>query len=632
MVCRFSSGVSSMAVHPTAPHYLLVGVSDGNMHLLDLRMSHTSSSATPSLSALARPVQTYSSRCGKRKFSCVQFSGDGSQILASYSGGGLYLFNSGLGSSTCRQSRFTSHPYYNRTRMDSPARKATEELPQGNIGAGFGREDSHEVSKVNSVTASSDVNRPLRKIRFRGDWSDTGPEARPSTAENPMARHLSRMLDMWLSENSNTISSASSSAASNVSSPEERGEGGGSGRRLGWLERWRRARRTRAESGERSNAREEPVERRRQTEGGRAGAGRQDESAHDRESWQDVGVASMNPVQVRSQEGSADKEASGESFNLIDSSSDEETHVKSKKTDRDQASEADHEINSTGKKPSCEKLIRTSDAGDDETLPCSSISRSDEGSVDQLSHVTTEGRGGCCKTGFASSQDDGASVCKKGIMGSDSCCDYDRDVGKDTGNVASESGNVEAVSAEGSSSSGTASSRRDHLKYESAEHEKDIASESPAAAGRTRGEAAASVGSNSVPGGSPCPDIAAAASSATSPGIPQIVVAGEVDNDVTARLQQDVVDPLPNSKTLLSGKSAASFGRVSSSTASSLHDAGVDDGGETARKCSSGHSVAVVATGEDGRRPWGGEEFVRPFMKYEGHRNARTMVSLRLQR
>ena len=212
----FPTSVSSMAVHPVCPYYLVVGLGDGTMQLLDRRMVHM---FRDTYSVRPQPIQTFSSGCNARKITCVQFNEDGSQLLASYSEDNVYLFNSGLFDSGGDRMRV---------------------LDSRNVGK---REAAFVSEACGSAEVEAEVDRSgsprdvqaMKKIRFRGDWSDTGPEAQPST-RHPLVTHMSQWFDAWLNE------AATEHRVAPESQPEERR---GAGRWRSWLERRRQARRER---------------------------------------------------------------------------------------------------------------------------------------------------------------------------------------------------------------------------------------------------------------------------------------------------------------------------------------------------------------------------------------------------
>ena len=87
----YQTPLTSLAVNPVLPHEIAVGTSDSHVYVMDRRkLGGNSESATQSiLSNMSVPGLT------KRPYqiTSVEFSSEGDQILASYSGEGVYLFD-----------------------------------------------------------------------------------------------------------------------------------------------------------------------------------------------------------------------------------------------------------------------------------------------------------------------------------------------------------------------------------------------------------------------------------------------------------------------------------------------------------------------------------------------------------
>ena len=142
------------------------------------------------------------------KITCVQFNEYGSELLTSYSEDYLYLFNSqlfGCGSGTAsrvfrepKQSyRFSN--YRNKKRSSGSRGKDCKPTAPANTPI---TED--ETTEENTPRPNEEATPPIKRLRLRGDWSDTGPEARPE-AEAPVPRNtfmnrMSRMFARWIDE------------------------------------------------------------------------------------------------------------------------------------------------------------------------------------------------------------------------------------------------------------------------------------------------------------------------------------------------------------------------------------------------------------------------------------------------
>ncbi|XP_034245407.1 DDB1- and CUL4-associated factor 6-like isoform X2 [Thrips palmi] len=169
--------VTAMSVNATAPFELAIGCSDSTVRLFDRRMLGTKS--TGMNMKQAEPLCAFTVPTFKRAYRITSlcFSPEGEEILVSYSSDDLYLFSlRGKGN----------------TQLKSPSalcRKGKLKL---------------------SVAAPT----PVRRLRLRGDWSDTGPDARPEreaggrgdiaqarpTLHTPLMQHLTNVISRLLND------------------------------------------------------------------------------------------------------------------------------------------------------------------------------------------------------------------------------------------------------------------------------------------------------------------------------------------------------------------------------------------------------------------------------------------------
>ncbi|NXJ90656.1 DCAF6 factor, partial [Corythaixoides concolor] len=166
--CRRAA--TSVAICPPIPYYLAVGCSDSSVRIYDRRMLGTRATGRN------RTLQVTS----------LCYSEDGQEILVSYSSDYIYLFDPK--DDTARELKVPS------------AEERREELRQP----------------------------PVKRLRLRGDWSDTGPRARPESErerdgkQSPNVSLMQRMSDMlsrWFEE-------ASEVAQSNRGRGRSRSRGG----------------------------------------------------------------------------------------------------------------------------------------------------------------------------------------------------------------------------------------------------------------------------------------------------------------------------------------------------------------------------------------------------------------------
>ncbi|XP_064166430.1 DDB1- and CUL4-associated factor 6-like isoform X2 [Anguilla rostrata] len=189
--CRRAA--TSISVCPLMPYYLAVGCSDSSVRIYDRRMLGTratgyyTGSGTTGMCVRFVPAHLASKSC---RVTSLCYSGDGREVLVSYSSDYIYLFD----------------PKDDQAReLKGPSEERREELRQP----------------------------PVKRLRLRGDWSDTGPRARPESErerdgeQSPNVSLMQRMSDMlsrWFEE----ASEAQSSRGRPQPRPRVRPEGGAS--------------------------------------------------------------------------------------------------------------------------------------------------------------------------------------------------------------------------------------------------------------------------------------------------------------------------------------------------------------------------------------------------------------------
>ncbi|MFT7799761.1 DDB1- and CUL4-associated factor 6 [Arapaima gigas] len=165
--CRRAA--TSISISPLIPYYLAVGCSDSSVRIYDRRMLGTRATGnymgrgTTGMCVRFVPPHLTSKSC---RVTSLCYSGDGQEILVSYSSDYIYLFD----------------PKDDQAReLKGPSEERREELRQP----------------------------PVKRLRLRGDWSDTGPRARPESErerdgeQSPNVSLMQRMSDMlsrWFEE------------------------------------------------------------------------------------------------------------------------------------------------------------------------------------------------------------------------------------------------------------------------------------------------------------------------------------------------------------------------------------------------------------------------------------------------
>ncbi|XP_051567123.1 DDB1- and CUL4-associated factor 6-like isoform X3 [Myxocyprinus asiaticus] len=172
--CRRAA--TSISICPLVPYYLAVGCSDSSVRIYDRRMLGTRATGnymgrgTTGMCVRFVPAHLSTKSC---RVTSLCYSEDGQDVLVSYSSDYIYLFD----------------PRDDQAReLKGPSEERREELRQP----------------------------PVKRLRLRGDWSDTGPRARPESErerdgeQSPNVSLMQRMSDMlsrWFEEASEAQSS-----------------------------------------------------------------------------------------------------------------------------------------------------------------------------------------------------------------------------------------------------------------------------------------------------------------------------------------------------------------------------------------------------------------------------------------
>ncbi|KAL7891066.1 hypothetical protein AOLI_G00005420 [Acnodon oligacanthus] len=162
--CR--RAVCSMAISPVEPSYLALGCSDSSVRIYDRRMLGTittggfSTGATTGICLRFVPPHLTGRSC---RVTSLCYSADGQEVLASYSSDYVYLFD-----------------------------------PKDDQASKLGLSENRRQEQP-----------PVKRLRLRGDWSDTGPRARPesereqtgeSSSNMSLMQRMSGMLSRWFEE------------------------------------------------------------------------------------------------------------------------------------------------------------------------------------------------------------------------------------------------------------------------------------------------------------------------------------------------------------------------------------------------------------------------------------------------
>ncbi|XP_018321214.1 DDB1- and CUL4-associated factor 6 isoform X2 [Agrilus planipennis] len=139
-----SRAVTALTVNPLAPHQLGIGCSDSTVRIFDRRflsLNSDGSNAKPFCKFMAPDLEDRPYR-----ITSLSYSPEGQEMLVSYSSDHLYLFGV----------------------QDRKAVQLKKLMKKSN-----------GKSKSDLTKAEGKSPPPVRRLRLRGDWSDTGPDARP---------------------------------------------------------------------------------------------------------------------------------------------------------------------------------------------------------------------------------------------------------------------------------------------------------------------------------------------------------------------------------------------------------------------------------------------------------------------
>uniref|UniRef100_A0A8C5P6U1 DDB1 and CUL4 associated factor 6 n=1 Tax=Leptobrachium leishanense TaxID=445787 RepID=A0A8C5P6U1_9ANUR len=173
--CRRAA--TTIAICPPAPYYLAVGCSDSSVRIYDRRMLGTratnnySNRGTTGICVRFVPSHLSNKSC---RVTSLCYSEDGQEVLVSYSSDYIYLFDP--------------------------------------------KDDQAKALKCPSADQRREEMRqpPVKRLRLRGDWSDTGPRARPESERErdgdqstnaSLMQRMSDMLSRWFEEASEVAQS-----------------------------------------------------------------------------------------------------------------------------------------------------------------------------------------------------------------------------------------------------------------------------------------------------------------------------------------------------------------------------------------------------------------------------------------
>ncbi|CAF1334471.1 unnamed protein product [Adineta ricciae] len=172
ILIRSNWGITSMDVNPMNSNEIICACADSSIRLYDQRkLSTQSSSRTTSLrercdlstkGLLAYFSLTNSKDQHRSRITSAVFNPHGTEVLASYSSDSIYLLNP----------KQTTSQEQIREQLQEHINKKQNKLTDKEVPS----DASNAANQESKLTRT-------KRLRLRGDWSDTGPDSRPSNEE-----------------------------------------------------------------------------------------------------------------------------------------------------------------------------------------------------------------------------------------------------------------------------------------------------------------------------------------------------------------------------------------------------------------------------------------------------------------
>ena len=158
MLFTYQSPLTAVAVNSVSPHELAFGTSDSVIYVMDRRkLGIVISSSTAAQSVISKMSAGVDRQ--PHQITSLQFSPEGDQILASYSGDSVYLFDVKV---TRTLDLLCSPNIFDVWQDPSTVIPMSDPVLK--------LEESFSIAKPRNL-------QNFKRIRLRGDWSDTGPSA-----------------------------------------------------------------------------------------------------------------------------------------------------------------------------------------------------------------------------------------------------------------------------------------------------------------------------------------------------------------------------------------------------------------------------------------------------------------------
>lgn len=151
--------VTALALSPTSHYHLAIGCADSSVQIFDRRFLNTKIGGQQQAQPFCKFVAPHFENDRHYRITSLSYSRDAQDMLVSYSSDYLYLFNVAESSTVQLKKPFKKPSHWDK------------------IKAVTGKKES--LSRI-----------PVRRLRLRGDWSDTGPDARPERDNSTSSANL----------------------------------------------------------------------------------------------------------------------------------------------------------------------------------------------------------------------------------------------------------------------------------------------------------------------------------------------------------------------------------------------------------------------------------------------------------
>ncbi|CAG5115056.1 unnamed protein product [Candidula unifasciata] len=204
VVIHLRNAVTAMAVDPIIPFHLAVASSDGIVQLYDRRMLKTRETGGSSDSLICKFLPPMAGSDKKHyRITSLNYRQGSHDVLVNYSSENIYLFNT---YDTDKQQCYTSKPDMNGATSKPVGISSAAGTSFGEASTSGAAALGASATAMDNGSDSDSAFKPIKRLRLRGDWSDTGPDARPESEEpaltNTIMQRMSDLLTRMLNSHS----------------------------------------------------------------------------------------------------------------------------------------------------------------------------------------------------------------------------------------------------------------------------------------------------------------------------------------------------------------------------------------------------------------------------------------------